>query len=125
MEAFRFFETGYDPFTKQKFGGLVEALPHIEEISSRLPSLLAQEKDLAAEVAILTSLWGNKMDLSLWPAAKEDSSKSSNEENRNAKSMRDALGSNLAAANSFILDNDIHEVISKLNEKLKEDGGEV
>ena len=118
MEAFRFFETGYDPFTKQKFSGLIEALPHIEEVSSRLPSLFSQDKNLAAEVAILTSLWGNKMDLSLWPAAKDDTSKSTDIENRNAKSMRDSFGSNLAAANSFILDNDIHEVISKLNEKL-------
>ena len=39
MEAFKFFETGYDPFIKQKFNGLIDALSYIEDVSSRLPNL--------------------------------------------------------------------------------------
>jgi hypothetical protein len=72
VECFKYFETGYDCFKRQKGNGLVEALPSIEEIAQRLPVLLSCEdgsRGQAVKVAILTSLWGNKMDLSLWPAA--------------------------------------------------------
>jgi len=77
VEAFRTFETGYDMFARQKVQGLIEALPSIHEIAVRLPALLASEKWAALEVAVQTSLWGNKMDLSLWPAAAASSSSSS------------------------------------------------
>ncbi len=70
-EAFRFFETGYDMFSKQKVSGLIEALPNIQEIAGRLEALIASDsKSTVIELAVLTSLWGNKMDLSLWPASK-------------------------------------------------------
>jgi hypothetical protein len=72
VECFKYFETGYDCFKRQKGNGLVEALPSIEEIAQRLPVLLSCEdgsRGQAVKVAILTSLWRNKMDLSLWPAA--------------------------------------------------------
>ena len=74
MEAFNYFESNYDPFVKQKVQGLFEALTSIEAIASRLPLLLensmSDDKSIAVEIASLTSLWGNKMDLSLWPASK-------------------------------------------------------
>ena len=75
-EAFRFFETGYDPFIKQKFDGLIAALPSVDSIAERLPNLINEgnsgDISIALEIAVQTSLWGNKMDLSLWPASKKE-----------------------------------------------------
>lgn len=77
VEAFRYFETGYDCFIKQKFDGLVAALPSIDSIAERLPNLINEGNSgditIALEIAVQTSLWGNKMDLSLWPASKKQS----------------------------------------------------
>jgi hypothetical protein len=76
-EAFRFFETGYDMFIKQKFDGLIAALPSVDSIAERLPDLINEGNNndisIALEIAVQTSLWGNKMDLSLWPASKKES----------------------------------------------------
>jgi uncharacterized protein with ATP-grasp and redox domains len=74
IEAFSFFPTGYDMFIKQKVAGLLNSIPVIKELAKRVPALISEgtNKDNLAnciEVAIHTSLWGNKMDLSLWPSA--------------------------------------------------------
>ena len=49
--------------------GLQDALPFVDDIAEQLPTLLSAE-DVAVplEMAVFTSLWGNKMDLSLWPS---------------------------------------------------------
>ena len=109
VEAFRFFETGYDMFTKQKAQGLIEALPNIDEIAARLPGLLvSDDKATIVELAVLTSLWGNKMDLSLWPAAKAQTSADINIES--TERINEALSSNKA----FILDDHVAEVVARL-----------
>ena len=108
-EAFKFFETGYDMFTKQKVQGLIEALPNIEEIAVRLPDLLASnDKAAIIELAVLTSLWGNKMDLSLWPAAKAQTKADANMEGIGR--INEALSSNKA----FILDDHTQKVVARL-----------
>ena len=85
MEAFNYFESNYDPFVKQKVQGLFEALTSIEAIAGRLPLLLensmSNDKSIAVEIALLTSLWGNKMDLSLWPASTSKTSTPTNSQN--------------------------------------------
>ena len=49
-------------FLKQKRAGLIDALPFIDEIASGLPDLLASEdKAVPLEMAVVTSLWGNKV----------------------------------------------------------------
>ena len=108
-EAFKFFETGYDMFAKQKAQGLVESMPNIEDIAGRLPGLLASDDKAAiVELAVLTSLWGNKMDLSLWPAAKAQTSDDGNIES--AERINEALSSN----KPFILDDHTAEVVERL-----------
>jgi uncharacterized protein with ATP-grasp and redox domains len=112
-EAFRFFETGYDMFVKQKANGLIEALPAIEEIAEKLPEILtAARLDRtivvdALEVAIQTSLWGNKIDLSLWPAGKA----------KPGGPINGVLVDTINAGRQFILDDQTAEVVELL-EKL-------
>ena len=106
-EAFRFFETGYDMFSKQKVSGLIEALPNIQEIAGRLEALIASDsKSTVIELAVLTSLWGNKMDLSLWPASKAQSGNDKYIES--TERINEALSSN----KPYILD-DHTEIVTK------------
>lgn len=57
----------YDPFAKQKRAGLESSAGSAEPMLAKIPDLpktSSEGIDLAASIA----LWGNKMDLSLWPA---------------------------------------------------------
>ena len=119
-EAFRFFETGYDMFVKQKSSGLMDAVPVIDEITAKLPALLASSHLAdALEIAIQTSLWGNKMDLSLWPAGMEKGSQSSSADVDIPGKI--SFGSTLAAGRKFILDDHTAAVV-RLLEQLHADG---
>ena len=41
----------------------------MDDIAAQLPTLLsAEDVAIPLEMAVFTSLWGNKMDLSLWPS---------------------------------------------------------
>lgn len=102
-EAFRFFETGYDMFVMQKANGLMEAMPAIQEIAEKLPIVLAGGIVDALEIAIQTSLWGNKIDLSLWPAGVSKPG-----------STEGALIDTIAAGRQFILDDHTVEVVKLL-----------
>lgn len=71
IEAIGYWDEGnpgfkYDPFAKQKRAGLESSVGSAEPMLGRIPKLpsTAEGIDLAASIA----LWGNKMDLSLWPA---------------------------------------------------------
>jgi hypothetical protein len=122
-EAFRFFETGYDHFSSQKVKGLLEALPSISDIASRLPTLLkncegVEDKKVAIEVAVLTSLWGNKMDLSLWPAS---SAKTDNDSGIEDSVNRINFGEALNANKPYILDDHLADVVNTLSTCLPND----
>eukprot|EP00560_Eucampia_antarctica_P007941 CAMPEP_0197823844 /NCGR_PEP_ID=MMETSP1437-20131217/1155_1 /TAXON_ID=49252 ORGANISM="Eucampia antarctica, Strain CCMP1452" /NCGR_SAMPLE_ID=MMETSP1437 /ASSEMBLY_ACC=CAM_ASM_001096 /LENGTH=509 /DNA_ID=CAMNT_0043423209 /DNA_START=56 /DNA_END=1585 /DNA_ORIENTATION=- len=59
----------YDPFVKQKRAGLYTSPGSAEAVMSKvesLPELKDQEE--ACALAAAFALWGNKMDLSIWPA---------------------------------------------------------
>lgn len=59
----------YDPFVKQKRAGLNTSPGSAEAVMSKienLPKLKDQEE--ACALAAAFALWGNKMDLSIWPA---------------------------------------------------------
>lgn len=104
MEAFKYFETKYDPFMKQKVDGLIESLPYVEDVALRLPTLLLQKPEVIIDIAFKTSLWGNKMDLSLWPASKTSGRDSGIDQEQQIQS----------SSNSFILDDHTAEVIAQL-----------
>ena len=118
VEAFKFFETGYDPFSRQKVSGLIEALPNIQEIAGRLPGLLGTDDKVAIiELAVLTSLWGNKMDLSLWPASKAQSGNDRDIES--TERINEALSSN----KPLILDDHSEEVTRRLLKTVEKASG--
>ena len=56
----------YDPFAKQKRAGLESSVGSAEPMLARI-ELLPRTKE-GVELAASIALWGNKMDLSLWPA---------------------------------------------------------
>ena len=71
MDCFGYWDKGtpgymYDPFDKQKDAGLVSSTQSAEAILKRIQTLPATDK--GEQVAFSMALWGNKMDLSLWPA---------------------------------------------------------
>ena len=56
----------FDPFIQQKRAGLTSSVGSAEPMLARIPTL---PQDAAGiQVAASIALWGNKMDLSLWPA---------------------------------------------------------
>lgn len=56
----------YDPFAKAKRAGLTSSAASAEPMLTRIPNLPATKEGI--ELAAAFALWGNKMDLSLWPA---------------------------------------------------------
>jgi uncharacterized protein with ATP-grasp and redox domains len=115
VEAFKYFETGYDMFEKQKALGLFGAVDVIEDVASRLPvifdSAAKGDIEVALVFAIQTSLWGNKMDLSLWPAYPS--------EPEQGVSSRFMFGPALEAGKAFILDDHTNEVVKYLIDTMK------
>eukprot|EP01035_Chromulina_nebulosa_P028171 gene28171-37148_t len=110
VEAFKFFETGYDMFAKQKQAGLQDALPFVNDIAEQLPALLSSEDvSIPLEMAVFTSLWGNKMDLSLWPS-KSVSAKDDNQDS----TERISSGKSMSMIRSFILDDQTDDVVALL-----------
>lgn len=60
----------YDPFRTAKTTGLVNSVDSAELCLSRIPNLPSTPKGL--ELAVGFALWGNQMDLSLWPAGADN-----------------------------------------------------
>ncbi|GKY98605.1 hypothetical protein MPSEU_000817200 [Mayamaea pseudoterrestris] len=60
----------YDPFIKAKRDGLASSVAQAEPMLQRLPQLVSNANvEAGILVAADWALWGNRMDLSLWPAA--------------------------------------------------------
>lgn len=79
-EAFDHFGSGVDPFELQKRAGLRDSLPVVASCLAHVFELLpllgrgtdGERRRVRTDLlqfGIYTSLWGNKMDLSLWPAS--------------------------------------------------------
>lgn len=62
----RYFENGIDPFAKAKAAGLGSALGSLEALAPKVIPVIDQAD--AGALFISIALWGNRMDLSLWPA---------------------------------------------------------
>ena len=87
MEALSFYQKDagialpsfFDPFLTSKQKGLESALGSVEELAPRVLDAIdaAGKEDSGTSIAsslrlfILISLWGNRMDLSLWPAGSQ------------------------------------------------------
>eukprot|EP01025_Chloroclados_australasicus_P040166 TRINITY_DN4182_c0_g1_i1.p1 TRINITY_DN4182_c0_g1~~TRINITY_DN4182_c0_g1_i1.p1 ORF type:complete len:412 (-),score=45.11 TRINITY_DN4182_c0_g1_i1:239-1474(-) len=66
-EAFQFFKTSYDPFNVQKELGVTSSLESSEALLTRLNNSKGFEVSEGWNIFVETCLWGNRMDLSLWP----------------------------------------------------------
>ena len=73
VAAVDFFGSGFDPFAYQKEQGLIVSLPQIKVLCKQLDVM---ERDGWTENGFLTflisDLWGNQVDLSLWTADSEE-----------------------------------------------------
>jgi Damage-control phosphatase ARMT1-like domain len=101
----------YDPFDSSKEAGLKSSVASADALLRRFPTLLAgaHPENEGLLVAISAALWGNKMDLSLWPADLNQSN-------------TDVFSAVLEAATENLLHNDEHKV-SSLCARLRERGG--
>jgi hypothetical protein len=73
MEAFDYFNPQsltyrHDPFLSQKQAGLTSSLATAEPILKQIESLPQKSPKDGLALAAAFALWGNKMDLSIWPA---------------------------------------------------------
>ncbi|CAM9401314.1 unnamed protein product [Chrysoparadoxa australica] len=112
MEAFSFFTTGYDPFNSQKQLGVTSALTSMESLASRLLESQKISVEEGLQLYISTALWGNRMDLSLWPVGQEGGDSSN----------KDVFAGILAQGSANLLADDSSSVIDLLL-KAREDGG--
>ena len=99
----------FDPFAKQKGAGLETSVATAEPILSQLNGLGKKPVKDGFALAAAFALWGNKMDLSIWPA----------------ESMADAPGmfqKILESANDNLLHDDTAALVS-YGEKLLQKGG--
>lgn len=62
---------GLDPFQLQKDLGLAESLPAIHHLSQTLGHWKTLPREDGLAQAVRMALWGNRADLSLWPAGEE------------------------------------------------------
>eukprot|EP00240_Pyramimonas_obovata_P005265 CAMPEP_0118928244 /NCGR_PEP_ID=MMETSP1169-20130426/5534_1 /TAXON_ID=36882 /ORGANISM="Pyramimonas obovata, Strain CCMP722" /LENGTH=393 /DNA_ID=CAMNT_0006870169 /DNA_START=269 /DNA_END=1450 /DNA_ORIENTATION=- len=109
IEAIGYFENKVDPFQDQKDLGLTSARTPIEALTAQLQTVVPtfgdmDDKQMAdtLELFVLTALWGNRMDLSLWPAGGERSRK------------EDAFGDALKAGEAALLASDVLTVVEEL-----------
>jgi hypothetical protein len=71
MQAIGYWDEGttgykFDPFAKQKRAGLETSVGSAEPMLAKIPNLPKTSEGI--NIAASIALWGNKMDLSLWPA---------------------------------------------------------
>lgn len=97
----------YDPFAKQKMAGLLSSPGSAEPMLSKLKTLPKTKEGI--ELACAFALWGNKMDLSLWPAD-------------TANTDVDVFSDILSTAGENLLHDD-SSVLGGLCEKLRNLGG--
>ena len=100
----------FDPFSKQKRAGLETSPGSAENVMARLTTLPHTKEGVALAAAF--ALWGNKMDLSLWPVS------TSSEESQQV----DVFSTVLQSANDNLLHDDTDTLTSHC-ETLQSNGG--
>ncbi len=117
MEALGYFDPQsptyqYDPFAKQKTAGLHSSVTTAEPILKQIETLSTKPVEDGFGLAAAFALWGNKMDLSIWPT----------EENDNIPGTFQKI---LASANDNLLHDDTESLVSHGAELLANGGGNV
>jgi uncharacterized protein with ATP-grasp and redox domains len=113
MEALGYYDKSntdtylYDPFLVAKRAGLMSSVNSAENMLAKVVSLPNTKEGVALAAAF--ALWGNKMDLSIWPADAENSS-------------LDVFAKILHAADDNLLHDDT-DILTDRCEVLRENGG--
>lgn len=112
MSALDYFNTQVDPFILQKELGLTSAIDSIEILANRINTFCANPSNTDAEqqlsqfqTIVLTALWGNRMDLSIWPIGGSERTSSNSR-------ATEAFSSVLEAGQRMILSNDMDNLIA-------------
>lgn len=115
MDIFPYLETSYDPFRQQKENGLSSSFGHFEEIAMtwRQNNFSSTPLQNSLQFGILTSLWGNKKDLSLWPASAENDDLTPSARTK-APPLSVAVETILSSTSSQILDNHLDSIVQHL-----------
>jgi len=117
MEAIDYFNPKsstylFDPFAKQKRAGLVSSVETAEPILKQILTLLNKPIEDGFSLAAAFALWGNKMDLSIWPT----------EQNGNISS---AFQKVLSSANDNLLHDDTEALVQHGNDLFAKGGGNI
>lgn len=111
MSAINYFDTNVDPFELQKDLGLTSAVDSIATLSVRVNDLFSGDSDATSllrvtqlQTFVLTALWGNRMDLSIWPVGGSGESEGSRER------ASEAFSSVLEAGQKMILSNHMDDL---------------
>lgn len=74
LEAVDYFNLSIDPYILQKRLGIEQSITSIQGLSARVNQLAGQWKIADFIYLVYCALWGNRVDLSLWPAEQGDRS---------------------------------------------------
>ena len=125
LEATGYFQHGpewkMDPYSQQKRLGLETSIGAAQALAKRLEAWREQDSTLALSEALESNLWGNRADMSIWPAGAEGTLSSDKlhqaEEyllvNQLAR-LCDYLGEQRGARVDFLIDNAGFELVSDL-----------
>lgn len=96
MTAINYFQLRVDPFEMQKQLGLTTAIDSISMLAVRVNTMLSSTATKVQQITnlqgfVLTALWGNRMDLSIWPVGGADSSEEQSSGERAAESFANVL----------------------------------
>lgn len=133
VEAFEYFEGGYDPYKIQKLNGLYSCTEAVEQLSaifttyeSTTSSEVVDQSQSSAldliELGVLTSLWGNKKDLSLFPAAPPSSDNNNHNMHEDSKlnvSIKVSIQQTLEELRRNSFDNILDNQLPKLMDSFK------
>lgn len=121
VQAFGYFQPSspghrYDFFSKQKRDGLRASVKAAEPLLLRVPALSQASLSDGVTAAADMALWGNRMDLSLWPAASQVTGKATDTD------ASDATTETSTTTNDYYLAND-SDALAEHCATLKAKGG--
>lgn len=120
MEALSYYDPTaptyqWDPFLRQKQAGLNSSVESAEPVMAKITNLPHNKEGVALAAAF--ALWGNKMDLSIWPV----NTNTNNNENNN-KDKEDVFATVLKSAADNLLHDDT-DLLTKHCDILRVNGG--
>lgn len=119
MTCVDYWNTNWDPFDQQKQNGLLSSLEPIQRVAGNMNVVCGNEYEREAfEGVVLTALWGNKMDLSLWPSSKNGSGGGGGDGKEEEGELHKAMETMIREGRKFILADDLMGIVEHA-EKVK------